>query len=88
MRTNASIVNPYIRGLLAREIMGHRRAYWRNVHSGQTFIHDIHWSYIIRVQTSMAFASRFDAHLRKHQEEIIWGDPSPLKEYPTGFAGH
>ena len=77
MRTNLSILNPYIRGLLAREILGHRKVYWITCKSGREFTNDIGWSYFMKVQSATAFASRVDRHLRLHQQSVILGDPSP-----------
>lgn len=84
--TNESIKNPYLRGLLARELLGYRKTYWTAARRNAGF--DPKPTYLNkRVACRRSFAC-VDLHLRRHHEALVWGDPSPLADYPAGFAGH
>lgn len=82
--TNEHIKNKYIRGLLARELMGHRTVYWRSK-QGDNPMTEKEYRRIKRI-VSNSF-SRVDLHLRKYPGAIESEDVSKLAVY-KGFAGH
>lgn len=82
--TNEHIKNKYIRGLLARELMGHRTVYWRSKH-GDNPMTEKEYKRTKRI-VSNSF-SRVDLHLRKYPGAIESEDVSKLGSY-KGFAGH
>ena len=81
--TNEHIKNKYIRGLLARELMGYRKVYWRTWRGNVMTIKE--YKNICRaVRNSF---SRVDLHLHRYPGAIESGDVSKLASY-NGFAGH
>lgn len=82
--TNEHIKNKYIRGLLARELMGHRTAYWRSK-QGCNPMTEKEYRRTKRI-VSNSF-SRVDLHLRRYPGAIESEDVSKLGTY-KGFAGH
>jgi len=82
--TNEHIKNKYIRGLLARELMGHRTVYWRSK-QGDNPMTEKEYRRIKRI-VSNSF-SRVDLHLRRYPGAIESEDVSKLAVY-KGFAGH
>lgn len=82
--TNEHIKNKYIRGLLARELMGHRTVYWRSK-QGDHPMTEKEYQRTKRI-VSNSF-SRVDLHLRRYPGAIESEDVSKLVKY-KGFAGH
>ena len=82
--TNEHIKNKYIRGLLARELMGHRTVYWRSK-AGDNPMGKKEYRAVYRAVCN-AF-SRVDLHLRRYPGAIESEDVSKLEKY-KGFAGH
>lgn len=83
--TNQEIRNAYLRSLLAHELLGHRKVYWRTVNAGQEY--EIGTYYYVKHVCRCAFG-RVDLHLRLYPEAVMAGDPTPLEKYPASFAGH
>ena len=82
--TNEHIKNKYIRGLLARELMGYRTVYWRSK-QGDRPMTEKEYKRTKRI-VSNSF-SRVDLHLRRYPGAIETEDVSKLESY-KGFAGH
>jgi hypothetical protein len=82
--TNEHIKNKYIRGLLARELMGHRKVFWRSK-QGDNPMTEKEYRRTKRI-VSNSF-SRVDLHLRRYPGAIESEDVSKLSVY-KGFAGH
>ena len=82
--TNEHIKNKYIRGLLARELMGYRTVYWRSQKGDNPMTKKEYWKTKRVVSNSF---SRVDLHLRRYPGAIESEDVSKLSSYKC-FAGH
>jgi hypothetical protein len=84
--THPTIKNPYVRCLLAHEILGLRKAYWRSNRSGCPFSRDTLTKYLIATDSSYTHMAY---HFQADSTALLSGDPSPLALYPAmSFAGH
>lgn len=82
--TNPEVKNPYLRALLARELLGYRRSHWTMQHFGLTDGRE----YVIRKYVFRNSFGRVDLHLHRHGAALVAGDVTPLNNYPASFAGH
>jgi len=83
--TNRAIHNPYLRALVAREIVGYRSLYARCKLSPRPMTHS---ELDCMISAALGLAGRVDLHLRRYPVAVVAGDTAPLADYPGRFAGH
>jgi hypothetical protein len=83
--TNEGLTNKYLRGLLAREIVGMRQVRDRLNGGSYPFGQREH---LLQVQAVRSAYYRIQTHLQRHGGFVVEGDPEPLATYTRGFAGH
>ena len=77
--TNQYLTNPYLRSMLAHELLGIRKLNRRARHcidAGE------------RRSEAYDLMGRMQTHLTRHGAALLAGDPTPLRDYPASFAGH
>ena len=85
MKTNQWLLNPYLRGLYARELWGHHESWRRSARAE----HPVSYAEKLAVMTALEGAySRLQTHTQRHGLEVLAGNPTPLSMYGLAFAGH
>ena len=77
--TNQYLTNPYLRSLLAHELMGIRVV---------SRICPLMIDREERMIEAYSLMGRMQTHLTRHGAALLAGDPTPLRDYPASFAGH